>query len=542
VGVAVIDSGVTAWHDDLTHHGSSSAVRTSGGQRVVAFVDYVNGQSSPYDDNGHGTHVAGIIAGNGYDSWGIRAGIAPESHLVSLKVLDGNGRGVISDAIAALDYVVANRQAYNIRVVNLSIGAAVTESYNTDPLTLAAKRAVDAGIVVVTAAGNFGKDGLGRPLHGAITSPGNAPWVLTVGAANSEGTLTRLDDKIAAYSSRGPTAIDFGAKPDLVAPGTGIVSLSNPSSLFYTTKAAYLLRGTRDPGYKPYLSLTGTSMAAPVVAGTVALMMEANPNLTPNMVKAVLQYTAQPNSNYSELEQGAGFLNTRGAVDLAKSFVTAQAGTRYLKSASWSKRIIWGNRVLRRGAISPTANAFKLGTVWGANRTEDGDNIVWGTRCDTEDCDNIVWGTFEDAFNIVWGTMNEDGDNIVWGTREDGDNIVWGTMDDAFNIVWGTDCGGEDCDAIVWGTTTIDDFGFNIVWGTADDAFNIVWGTSGEDLDNIVWGTSCETDDCDASLWGSSDDEAALFEDPEAPPAEIPIVDFDLLCQEPVVYTSGGGL
>jgi serine protease AprX len=545
VGVAVIDSGVTAWHDDLTYQGSSPAVRTSGGQRVAAFVDFVNGQSASYDDNGHGTHVSGIIAGNGYDSWGIQAGVAPESHLVSLKVLDGNARGRISDAIAALDYVVTMRHVYNLRVVNLSIGAAVTESYNTDPLTLAAKLAVDAGIVVVTAAGNLGKNALGQPVYGGITSPGNAPWVLTVGAASHEGTLTRLDDTVAGYSSRGPTAVDFAAKPDLVAHGTGIVSLSNPNSLFYATKSEYLLRGIVDPGYKPYLSLTGTSMAAPVVAGTVALMLQANPNLTPNLVKAVLQYTAQTNPDYSALVQGAGFLNARGAVDLAKSFTTAAQGQRYLNNPTWSRSIIWGNHRLRRGAISPSANAFALGTVWGADRAEDGDNIVWGTRCATEDCDNIVWGTMEDGDNIVWGTMDNSGFNIVWGTAAivdpvtGGFNIVWGTMEDADNIVWGTDCRGEDCDNIVWGTSTVDAYGFNIVWGTSEDGDNIVWGTS-EDRDNIVWGTNCEGDDCDDGLWGSSDDEAALFDDPDAPPLEIPILEFDALCQQPIDYTSDG--
>ena len=166
-------------------------MQTSGGQRVAKFVDFVGGLTAPYDDNGHGTHVSGIIAGNGYDSRGARAGIAPDAHLVSLKVLDENGRGVISNVIAALDYAVANKARYNIRVINLSVGAAVTESYNTDPLTLAAKRAVDAGIVVVTAAGNLGKNSRGQTQYGGITAPGNAPWVLTVGASSHQGTVDR---------------------------------------------------------------------------------------------------------------------------------------------------------------------------------------------------------------------------------------------------------------------------------------------------------------------------------------------------------------
>jgi subtilisin family serine protease len=115
VGVAVIDSGITSWHDDLTYNGTSSAVRTKAGQRVVAFADFINGRSTPYDDNGHGTHVAGTIAGNGYDTFGVRAGMAPEAHLIGLKVLDQNGRGVISDVIAALEWTVANDNVLIVR-------------------------------------------------------------------------------------------------------------------------------------------------------------------------------------------------------------------------------------------------------------------------------------------------------------------------------------------------------------------------------------------------------------------------------------------
>ena len=133
----------------------------------------------------------------------------------------------------------------------------------------------------MTAAGNLGKNARGQTQYGGITAPGNAPWVLTVGASSHQGTVNRADDVMAGYSSRGPSAIDFQAKPDVVAPGTGSVSLSSPGSQFYV-KAASLLTGSLDLVSKPYLSLSGTSMAAPVVAGTVALMLQANPNLTPN--------------------------------------------------------------------------------------------------------------------------------------------------------------------------------------------------------------------------------------------------------------------
>jgi serine protease AprX len=518
IGVAVVDSGITSWHDDLTT--PSSTPYPFGNQRVSAFVDFVNGSLFPYDDNGHGTHVAGIIAGNGYDSIGNKAGVAPDADLVSLKVLDANGSGNISNVIAALDWVLTNHATYNIRVVNLSVGAAVRESYWTDPLTLAAKRVVEAGVVVVSAAGNFGKNAAGLPQYGGINAPGNAPWVLTVGASSTNGTVARSDDTMATFSSRGPTYLDWSAKPDLVAPGVGTVSLTDPASTFYTTKAQFLLPGSMLTAFQPYLSLSGTSMAAPVVAGTVALMLQANPTLTPNAVKAILQYTAEAYSGYDALTEGAGFLNALGAVRLARFYATAQPGERYPVQSMWSKRVIWGNHVLTGGVVLPNKNAWSLDTTWGVAKTASGDNIVWGTEGNgdnivwgTDGGDNIVWGT-ADGDNIVWGTEG-DGDNIVWGTASAGDNIVWGTGA-GDNIVWGTDCGGADCDGVVWGAAD----GDNIVWGTASAGDNIVWGTAGGDNivwgtdsgDNIVWGTVLQgdnivwgTDSGDNIVWGTAD-------------------------------------
>jgi serine protease AprX len=530
VGVAVIDSGVASWHDDLTNYNSSNTY-PYGNQRVSQFVDFVNGRTMPYDDHGHGSHVAGIIAGNGYDSQGEKAGIAPGASLVSLKVLDQNGQGTISNIIAALNWVALNGKTYNIRVVNLSVGAGVFESYWTDPLTLAAKAVTDQGITVVAAAGNLGKSQLGQLQWGGITAPGNAPWVLTVGASTTNGTLTRTDDAMANYSSSGPTAIDYAAKPDLVAPGTGTVSLAAPGSTFYLTKLAYLLDGTLGLGVKPYLSLSGTSMAAPVVTGTVALMLQANPNLTPNLIKAILQYTSQPYPGYSALRQGAGFLNSLGAVRLAKYYANPKAGDRMPVQSIWSRQIIWGNHLLKGGYIQPTANAWATNVVWGMAKTLDtsGDNIVWGMGCDA--CDNIVWG------------MNATSQNIVWGTSVVANNIVWG-MGVADNIVWGMDCGGGDCDNIVWGTFDAID---NIVWGTASLGDNIVWGMSGL-VDNIVWGMSADG----TSAWGSDAGADSMVVYPDTATEPLPSVGLEFgdlvpLPATPVVSSvtsllPGGGL
>ena len=484
IGVAVIDSGITAWHDDLYLTDPASP---RSDPRVVHFRDFtaddtpgVWASDQPIDVYGHGTHVAGVIAGNGFDSDGRRMGIAPAAHLIGLKVLDGEGNGYMSDVIAALDYAVAVKDVYNIRVINLSVASGVFESYNTDPLAQAARRAVQAGIVVVAAAGNLGLNDEGAVQWGGITCPGNAPWVLTVGAASHEGTRPRSNDVLAGFSSRGPTWIDFAAKPDLIAPGVGTESLADQNSTLYTMYDDYLLDGTRPTSYRPYLSLSGTSMAAPAVAGTVALMLEANPSLTPNAVKAILQYTAEVRDDEPVLAQGAGLLNALGAVRMARHFGTPDqqlpkpGDTIENEFIAWSEQIIWGNRRVAGGDLRPGANAWALTTTWGARATAARQPIVWGTRGD----DNIVWSTGR-GDNIVWSTRGDD--NIVWSTRG-GDNIVWSTGR-GDNIVWST---RDDDDNIVWSTRGDDD---NIVWSTRGDDDNIVWSTRGDD-DNIVWSTN----------------------------------------------------
>jgi serine protease AprX len=504
IGVAIIDSGVNAAHDDLR-------ARYSTRQSIVHFVDFVNNRTAAYDDYGHGSHVAGIVAGNGHDSSGKRVGVAPGARLVVLKALNDKGQGTISTIIAAIDYVIANRSTYNIRVINLSVAAGVYQSFVTDPLTVACRRATEAGIVVVASAGNLGRDAAGQPLYRRVTAPGNAPWVLTVGASSHMGTTARVDDTMAGFSSRGPTHIDRVAKPDLVAPGVGIESLSDPNSYFYTAKYKYLLPGTVQTSYLPYLSLSGTSMSAPVVSATVALMLQANPALTPNAVKAILQYTAETRSGYHPLTQGAGFLNALGAVRLAAHFANPSAGLpggtfdKHADGAvmTWSRRINWGNHRIGPGRLGPNRNAWAADIVWGAARTSTGALVTWGTMCGATDpeCQNSVWSTDND---IVWGAScpetDPNCDNIVWGSTND-DNVVWGTQcpetdPDCDNIVWGSNCPETDpnCDNIVWGSNCPE---------TDPDCDNIVWGSNcpetDPECDNIVWGS----DTADDLIWGA---------------------------------------
>lgn len=469
VGVAVIDSGVTPAHDDLADPATSS-------QRIDRFVDLVNHETAPYDDYGHGTHVAGIIAGNGADSSGARSGIAPAATLTVLKVLDSSGQGQISDVIAALDYVVAHRFELNIRVVNLSVATGVYESYDQDPLTRAARKVVDAGIVVVASAGNAGRNQQGQTQYGGITAPGDAPWVLTVGASSHMGTADRSDDAMAPFSSRGPTAIDRAAKPDLVAPGVGIESLSAPGSTFYNTLSAYLLAGTVSTPYLPYLSLSGTSQAAPVVTGTVALMLQANPALTPNEVKAVLQFTAQTYPGYDALTEGAGFLNAAGAVQLAR-YLSAPDTIPYPDSTGWSQTVTWGNQRVGGGRLTGDASAWPVGTEWGAI-SSGGEPTTWGMRC-VSACDNEFAAQWQS-----WGIACADAgcDAADWsGTGSE-------------NVVWGSSCGGSDCGSDV--TWTPSDSAA-VMWNGNDASGSGVWGTT------VVWGTSCFDPSCEPVIWPS---------------------------------------
>jgi serine protease AprX len=470
IGIAVIDSGGNADHDDLND---------PSGSRIDRFVDFVNGRTTAYDDYGHGTHVAGIIAGNGFDSSGRRTGISPAARLVVLKALDADGNGHISDVIAAIEYAVANRDALNIRIINLSVASGVYESYQTDPLTRATLCAVRAGMVVVAAAGNNGVSPQGFTRYGGITAPGNAPWVLTVGGSSHMGTIDRGDDGMALFSSRGPTAIDAAAKPDVVAPGVGIESLAAPGSRLYASLAPYLLDGTVATPDKPYLSMSGTSMAAPVVAGTVALMLQANPALTPNQVKAILQYTAEVDSHSDPLTQGAGFLNARGAVELAR-FLATSAGA-YPDASRWSRRLLWGNYLFKNGRLSADASAWPADVTWGSMVAPGGAPIDWGVICADATCSttagpwaltsahrNVVWGNacggdscespwslagvtpaLDNGDTVVWGTL-DDGDTVVWGTIADGETVVWGTSDSGETVVWGTSCSGPACIPSLW--------------------------------------------------------------------------------------------
>jgi len=267
VTIAIIDTGI-ALHQDL--------VRPTN--RIVAFKDFIQNRTSPYDDNGHGTHCAGDAAGNGYLSNGKYRGPAYEANVVGVKVLDSEGSGSLSTVIAGVEWCIANKTRYNIKILSLSLGSPATQSYTTDPLVKAVEAAWKQGMVVCAAAGNEG------PYARTISTPGISPQVITVGAISDRNTTIRTDDEMADFSSRGPT-IDGLVKPDLVCPGVNIVSLRSPNSYLDRTQKSSRVG-------QHYFIMSGTSMATPICAGVVAQLLQKSPVLTPNQVKYLLLNSA----------------------------------------------------------------------------------------------------------------------------------------------------------------------------------------------------------------------------------------------------------
>lgn len=297
VGVAVVDSGVHADHPDLAG-------------RVVAQVKFGSAPSVA-DDYGHGTHVAGIIAGNGSASGGRYIGIAPKANIVNVKVSDDRGGSTASDVVAGLQWVLENKDTYNIRVVNLSLNSSVDQSYHVDPLDAAVEVLWFNKLVVVVSSGNTGKN--------ALFPPANDPFVITVGAADNKGTVATKDDSLAKFSSSDRVENKV-SKPDLVAPGVDLVSSLLNTTYNATAHADHKVSGF--PGAQYYFRMSGTSMSAPVVAGAAALLLQDEPNLTPDQVKYRLMSTAK---RIPGKGSGSGQLDVYAAVN-GDSTASANSG------------------------------------------------------------------------------------------------------------------------------------------------------------------------------------------------------------------------
>jgi serine protease AprX len=337
VTVAVLDTGVATNVADLAG-------------RLVQVRDDLTGQTRPCknlsgeldcnDRYGHGTFIAGLVAGNGASSDGKWKGVAPEARILSVKAAGADGAADVSNILAAIQWVVSFKDRYNIRVLNLSLGTDSTQDWRVDPLNYAVERAWAAGMTVVVAASNNG------PAAGTITKPADDPWVVTVGATDDRGTAGLTDDWLPDFSARGPTAHGL-AKPDVAAPGAHVVSLRAPGSTI----------DRRFPNYVDgaYRQGSGTSMATGVVSGAAALLLQANPGFTPDRVKHALVATARDAASNDRMAVGAGVVDANAAA------FSAPAGLANQGLARSNGR---GSLALSRGSVQVKADD-PLGTVLG---------------------------------------------------------------------------------------------------------------------------------------------------------------------------------
>ena len=401
IGVAVIDSGVYA-HPDIAGRIAAqvdftgTTVTTMDPVTLATTTTTTGTVTLGNDPGGHGTHVAGLIAGNGASSGSAFTGVAPGANIVDVRVIRSDGTSNTGIVLRGMQWVLNNRVAYNIKVANLSLGAPVTKSYKLDPLATAAQVLNFAGITVVVSAGNSG------PTGATITSPANDPFVISVGAIDDNQTVTTGDDTIATFSSRGRTALDAGNKPDVSAPGRRMVSLRSPGSTLDTLYPERRVSGT-DPLAAGYFTLSGTSMAAPVVAGTVALMLERNPTLAPNQIKKRLKAGATPLAGHTALDQGAGRVDvakTVGSIDTSREYSDGRVTDSFAKDMRkfiQGQPLMWKDRTFNGGVDSHNITWENI--TW--------ENITW---------DNVTWE------NISWENLTWE--NITW------ENITWE------NITW----------------------------------------------------------------------------------------------------------
>ncbi|MDQ1672597.1 MAG: serine protease AprX, partial [Frankiaceae bacterium] len=298
VTVALIDTGVSPLPDV-----AGSVVRVTTGAPGGVPADCVNfsGESTCDDQYGHGTFLAGLMAGDGSASDGRYRGTAPAAKVLSLKLSGPDGSADVSKVLAAIQWVVSFRDTYGIKVLNLSLGTDSTQSYRLDPLNYAVEQAWKSGIVVAVAASNRG------PGSATIAKPGDDPYVLTVGAVDDLGTAATSDDVLPDFSSHGPTAADGLAKPDVVASGAHLVSLAAPGSTISTQFPSSM------PA--PYRRGSGTSMATAAVSGLIADVLSADPSMSPDRVKFALTSTAHPTASTDVQSVGSGLLDGGAALD-----------------------------------------------------------------------------------------------------------------------------------------------------------------------------------------------------------------------------------
>jgi serine protease AprX len=453
VGVAVIDTGVSDMND------------FSG--RLVHGPD-LSGEFSVVDNFGHGTVMAGLIGGSGADSetnaGGAYVGVAPHAKIVSVKAAGRNGATDVSTMLQAMHWVAAYKSQYNIRVLNLSWGTMSTADPASDPLNYAVERLWKLGIVVVVSAGNAG------PNNGTITKPGDDPIVLTVGAYDDKGNTNAADDAIPSWSSRGPTAQGV-SKPDVVAPGRTLIATRSFGSAAEVENPSALVSPS-------YIKGSGTSEAAAVTSGVVALLLQAHPEWTPDKVKKALRSTATPLDGIPSRQQGQGRVNLAAATAATPGNGATQVisanGLGSLESSRgpvhvYSDCLADGTMDLIQGEIDVFCNAWN-GNAW-TNSVWDG-NAWTGATWPDQNWTGSQWGGSQ------WGGGTWSGSQ--WGGSQ------WGGSQWGGSQWGGSQWGGSQWGGAQWGGSQ---------WGGSQ------WG--GSQWGGSQWGSMEYGDGYQNAFWGS---------------------------------------
>jgi len=461
VQVAVVDSGVSP-HDDLVN--VSSTVPGNSGSRLLEIATN-SAATDPWDHVGHGTHVAGIVAGNGYDSNGQYMGVAPNSLVVGLKVSDDQGNATEGDVINGLEWVyLANQHGFNIRVVNLSLSSTVAQSYNYSPLDAMVEKLWSSGVVVVASAGN-----VNSTYSTVMYAPGNDPYVITVGSVDDFYQTNLSNMSMASWSPYGNTQ-DGYSKPELVADGSHVVSLLDQvpgGSILANAHPANVVGSS-------YFMMGGTSMAAPQVAGMAALMLQQNPGLSNNVVKRMLmngsngfgtvnytQYLCRNNGSH-----GCGLVSSTALSQSTSS--NANGGLGWSYSFSWSGSTGNPRAIVNSGMV--LIDGYQTGlwnnTAW--NNTA-WNNTAWNnTAWNNTAWNNTAWnGTY--FTNTAWNNTawnNTAWNNTAWNSTA-WNNTAWN------NTAWNN---------TAWNNTAWNNTAWNNTAWNNTSWNNTSWNSAGADF------------------------------------------------------------
>jgi serine protease AprX len=395
-----------------------------GRDKAWGTYDAINNTLNNYDNeaSGHGTHVASIAANSDYDVYGKVYGVAPNASIVGIKAFDAQGKATYADVIRGISWAIQVKDQINLKVLNMSFSGPVRSYYWEDPLNQAVMKAWQAGIVIVASAGNKGPDPM------TIGVPGNVPYIITVGAMTDSFTSTNfMDDTLASFSSAGPTIEGF-VKPEILAPGGHLSGLMS-----YDTQIVMEHPEFHDGGR--YFEMSGTSQAAAVISGVVALMLDYEPHLTPDQVKCRLMDSAHMaikdngEIGYSVFQQGSGMVNAYDAL-LSNADNCANQALNIAKDIDGEEHYSGPANINENGDFYIEGLGEEY--VWERNDALAGSALIWKVNYET---DNLIWNNTASTDALIW-KVNFETDALIWKVNLESDALIWKVNFETDALIW----------------------------------------------------------------------------------------------------------